>query len=448
MAADLAKSMTQRSTDTHRPLSRQDMRTLVLASLGGALEFYDFIIFVFFAAAISHLFFPPGMPDWLQQLQTFGIFAAGYLARPLGGMIMAHFGDKLGRKRMFTLSIFLMAVPTLLIGLTPTYETLGYAAPILLLIFRMMQGAAIGGEGPGAWVFVSEHVPERRIGLAVGMLTGGLTGGIMLGSLMATAINTVLTPAEVSAWGWRIAFLVGGVFGFLAMYLRRFLHETPVFEEMRRRAELTRDLPIKQVLRGHGRGVVISMLATWMLTAGIVVVILMTPTLLQKLHGFTPAETLRGNLAATFCLTVCAMICGWLLDRFGSVKVGVTGALALIAATYALYVGAGARPDLLVPLYAVAGATIGVISVVPYVMIHSFPAPIRFSGVSFAYNMAYAVFGGLTPLLVSGLVAVDPLGPAHYVAAVALIGIMTLVANARTVPRLAPLPEAAGSAAR
>lgn len=441
--------MTERSSPTtSSSLTGRDLRTLVLASLGGALEFYDFIIFVFFAAAISHLFFPPGMPDWLQQLQTFGIFAAGYLARPLGGLIMAHFGDRIGRKRMFTFSVFLMAVPTLLIGLTPTYATLGYAAPVLLLVFRMMQGAAIGGEGPGAWVFVSEHVPARRVGLAVGMLTGGLTGGIMLGSLMATAINTAFTPAEVGAYAWRIPFLVGGVFGLCAMYLRRFLHETPVFEEMRRRRELTRDLPIKEVLRGHGRGLVISMLMTWMLTAGIVVVILMTPTLLQKLYGFTPAQTLRGNLAATFCLTVGAMVCGWLLDRFGSVKVGVTGMLAMIAATYALYVGAGTRPELLVPLYAVAGATIGIISVVPFVMIRSFPPPVRFSGVSFAYNVAYAIFGGLTPLLVSGLVAVDPLGPAHYVAGVAAIAIVTVVVNARAVPRIAVLPAEAGSAAR
>ncbi|PWC27277.1 MFS transporter [Teichococcus aestuarii] len=434
--------------DARAPLSRRDLRTLLLASLGGALEFYDFIIFVFFAAAISHLFFPPGMPDWLQQLQTFGIFAAGYLARPLGGLVMAHFGDKLGRKRMFTFSIFLMAVPTLLIGLTPTYATLGYAAPILLLIFRMMQGAAIGGEGPGAWVFVSEHVPPGRVGLAVGMLTGGLTGGILLGSLMATAINTALAPAEVAAWGWRLAFLVGGVFGFLAMYLRRFLHETPVFEAMRRRAALTQGLPIRQVLRGHRRGVAVSMLVTWMLTAAIVVVILMTPTLLQRLHGFTPAETLRGNLMATLALTVSAMLCGALLDRFGSVKVGVTGALALIAATYALYLGAAARPELLVPLYALAGATIGVITVVPYVMIHAFPPPIRFSGVSFAYNLAYALFGGLTPLLVSALVAADPLGPAHYVGAVSLVGIATLVANGRALPPEADMPAAPVGAAR
>ena len=135
---------------TPRPLGRSDYKTLGLAALGGALEFYDFIIFVFFAPAIGQLFFPAAMPEWLRQVQTFGIFAAGYLARPLGGIIMAHFGDLFGRKRMFTLSVLLMSVPTLMMGLLPTYSSIGVLAPVLLLLFRVMQGAAVGGEVPGA----------------------------------------------------------------------------------------------------------------------------------------------------------------------------------------------------------------------------------------------------------------------------------------------------------
>ena len=433
--------MAERGAAPTRSLNRQDIRTLALASLGGALEFYDFIIYVFFAAAISHLFFPASMPGWLQDVQTFGIFAAGYLARPLGGVVMAHFGDKVGRKRMFTLSVFLMAVPTLLIGLMPTYETIGYAAPVLLLVFRMMQGAAIGGEGPGAWVFVAEHVPARHVGLACGLLTGGLTGGIMLGSLMATGINSVFTPAEVGAYAWRIPFLVGGLSGFLAMYLRRFLHETPVFEAMRANAAM-QELPIKQVLRSHGRSVVLSMLVTWMLTAAVVVVILMTPALMQKLHGFSPAATLQANLAATFLLTACAMLSGLALDRFGAVRVGLIGGVLLIASTYALYIGAGTHPEWLLPLYAVAGATVGVINVVPFVMVNAFPAGVRFTGVSFSYNLAYAIFGGLTPALVSLLVAADPLGPAHYVAFVVVVFLVTIATQAR---RRAPAPAVAGA---
>lgn len=136
-------------------LKPQDIKTLALAALGGALEFYDFVIFVFFAKTLSTLFFPHDMPVWLSQLQVYGIFASGYIARPIGGVIMAHFGDLLGRKKMFSLSVLLMALPTLFIGLLPTYATLGIIAPLLLLFLRIVQGIAIGGEVPAAWVFVA-----------------------------------------------------------------------------------------------------------------------------------------------------------------------------------------------------------------------------------------------------------------------------------------------------
>jgi MFS family permease len=130
------------ASPANRPLNRNDYKTLGLSALGGTLEFYDFVVFVFFANVLGSLFFPASMPDWMRQLQTLGIFAAGYLARPIGGILIAHFGDILGRKQMFTLSVFLMAVPTLVIGLLPTYETIGLAAPILLLAMRVLQGAA------------------------------------------------------------------------------------------------------------------------------------------------------------------------------------------------------------------------------------------------------------------------------------------------------------------
>ena len=413
----------------HRSLTRDDTRTLVLASLGGALEFYDFIIYVFFAAVIGKLFFPATMPLWLEQLQTFGIFAAGYLARPLGGIIMAHFGDRTGRKRMFTLSVFMMAVPTLLIGLMPTYVTLGYAAPLLLLLMRVFQGAAIGGEAPGAWVFVAEHVPSNRVGLACGLLTGGLTGGILLGSLMATTINYACTPAEIADWAWRVPFLVGGLLGFLAMYLRRWLHETPVFEAMRAR-KATATLPLKQVLRDHRASVIVSMLVTWMLTAAIVVVILMTPTLMQRLHGIAPTTTLIGSVVATLVLTVSIITVGALLDRFGALPIVVIGGPAMIASTYALFLGTAANPGHMVALYALAGLCVGTMAVVPYVMVRAFPAVVRFTGVSFSYNVAYAIFGGLTPVAVQLMLKYDRLGPAHYVAFTAVIGVAAVVANA------------------
>lgn len=417
--------MTFATDSAARPLTRNDAKTLTLAALGGALEYYDFIIFVFFTTVIGQLFFPPDTPDWLRQVQTFGLFAAGYLARPLGGIVMAHFGDRSGRKRMFTLSVFLMAIPTLLIGLLPTYATLGYAAPLALLVLRLLQGAAVGGEVPGAWTFVAEHVPERRVGFACGTLTAGLTIGILLGSLIASWVNHTWNAEQVQAFAWRIPFLVGGVFGFLAVFLRRLLAETPVFEEMRRRQQLVQGLPLRIVLAGHGRAVVISMLLTWVLTAAIVVVILMTPTLIQKLFGIAAADTLAANSLATIGLSIGCVVFGALADRIGAERTLMLGCAALLIATYALYFGLGQSTQYLDSLYAIAGFCVGVVGVIPTVLVRAFPPAVRFSGISFAYNVAYAIFGGLTPLFVTLLMKNQPLAPAHYVAALCVLGIAT-----------------------
>ncbi|MGN5160945.1 MFS transporter [Aeromonas dhakensis] len=408
--------------DHSRPLNRQDYKTLSLAALGGALEFYDFIIFVFFAVVIGELFFPADIPEWLRQFQTFGIFAAGYLARPLGGIIMAHFGDLIGRKRMFTLSIIMMALPTLLIGLLPTYAVLGIAAPLLLLLLRILQGAAIGGEVPGAWVFVAEHVPARRIGVACGTLTAGLTAGILLGSLVATAINRGMSPSEVSDWGWRLAFVLGGVFGIVAMYLRRWLHETPVFAEMQANKALAEELPLKTVLRSHKGSVVVSMLLTWLLSAGIVVVILMTPTYLQKVHGISPADALTANSLAILALTLGCIVYGRLIDALGSGPTFMLGSLLLAGASYAFYHELASDTSQLVPLYILAGFAVGIVGAVPYVMVNAFPAVVRFSGLSFSYNVAYAIFGGLTPMLVTLWMKSDMLAPSHYVVSLSVLG--------------------------
>lgn len=408
-----------------RPLNRSDYKTLSLSALGGALEFYDFIIFVFFAAVVGKLFFPADMPEWLRQFQTFGIFAAGYLARPLGGIIMAHFGDLLGRKRMFTLSIFMMGVPTLAMGLLPTYEQIGIWAPLALLFLRIIQGAAIGGEVPGAWVFVSEHVPSQHVGFACGTLTAGLTSGILLGSLTATLINSTYSPAEVLDWAWRLPFILGGAFGLIAVYLRRWLQETPVFTEMQQRQSLAAELPLRTVLREHRGSIVLSMLLTWVLSAAIVVVILMTPTLLQTLYGFDAATALKANSLAIICLSLGCVASGAIVDRYGAGWVLMVGGLLLGFTSWTFYSSLALHPDWLFPLYALTGLLVGTIGAVPFVMVNAFPAEVRFSGLSFSYNVAYAIFGGLTPLVVSLMIKWDPLGPAYYVAA--LCGLCVII---------------------
>jgi MFS family permease len=415
--------MSEQPAATHKSLTRQDMRTLGLASLGGALEFYDFIIFVYFATVIGQLFFPPELPEWAKQLQTFGIFAAGYLARPLGGIVMAHFGDKMGRKKMFAFSILLMAISTLGMGLLPTYADIGLAAPILLLVLRLFQGAAIGGEVPGAWVFVAEHVPANRIGLGGGLVTSGLTIGILMGSLAATWLNSVFTPEEILDVAWRYPFLMGGVFGLVAVYLRRWLSETPVFQAMKARKALSEELPLRVVARDHRGGVIISMALTGLLSAGIIVMILMMPAVLQKYYGIGVQDSLRANSVATVFLSVGCVLAGLLIDRIGAARFftwlsPIAGIAALI-----MLVTLRDSPALLMPLSALVGLCVGIVGAVPHAMVHVFPPAVRFSGISTSYNVAYAVFGGLTPIAVTLMLQASPIAPAIYVLILGAVGV-------------------------
>jgi MFS family permease len=415
-----------------RALTRHDYRTLSLAALGGALEFYDFVIYVFLAPVIGRLFFPADMPDWLRLLQTFGIFSAGYLARPLGGIVIAHFGDLLGRKRMFTLSIFLMAAPTLAIGLLPTYASIGIGAPLLLLVMRILQGIAIGGEVPGAWVFIAEHVPEQRFGLGIGTLTAGLTFGILLGSLLAGAINTIYGPAEVARFAWRIPFVAGGLFGFVAVYLRRFLEETPVFREMAARRALAQEVPLRTVLRDHRGETLLALGLTWVLTAAIVVVILFTPTYLQQVFHVPAHYALQANTGGTITFILGCLAFGWASDRFGARAAMLVGFGGLLASSYLFYSWLPDAPVFLNLTYALTGFFVGSVTTVPIVAVRLFPAPVRFSGLSFSYNVSYAIFGGLTPVFLSLWLRSEPMAPAYYVGGLAILGMLLALVPVKT----------------
>ncbi|SMO77085.1 MFS transporter [Paracoccus laeviglucosivorans] len=438
--------MTAGQAGAARPLNRDDMRVLGLSALGGALEFYDFIIFVFFASVIGHLFFPPDMPDWLVMIQTFGIFAAGYLVRPLGGIVMAHFGDKVGRKRVFALSVFLMSLSTLAMACLPTYASIGVFAPLLLILFRMLQGAAIGGEVPGAWTFVAEHVPAGRVGMACGFLCSGLTLGILLGSLIAACINWVFSPEQISGFAWRIPFFIGGIFGLIGVYLRRWLAETPVFLEMKASNRLHEKLPLKTVLRDHRHGVVISALFTWVLSAGIVVTTLMTSTFLQKLYGYSPLQSLLATSFGSLFLIFGTVSAGALVDRFGSGRFFAVAGVVFGVVTFTFYSFAGTSLLVLFFLYALMGLAVGMVGAAPYVMVRSFPAPVRFSGLSFSYNVAYAIFGGLTPVMVTTFLAINPMAHAWYLVFIAALttglGIY-LMTNARRIEGRIGYEEAA-----
>jgi MFS family permease len=205
-----------------KPLTREELKTFTISALGGSLEFYDFVVYVYFATIMSKLFF-----DTSSQLAglilTYSVFASGYLARVLGGLIFSHFGDKNGRKNSFALTVFLMAAPTFIIGLLPTYSQVGVLASFLLFLCRFAQGLAIGGEIPCSVTFIYEHAHKSRRAFACGILFCGIIFGIFLGSSAGYLATRFYSEETLLAWGWRVPFLIGGVLGLIGVYLRKFL---------------------------------------------------------------------------------------------------------------------------------------------------------------------------------------------------------------------------------
>ncbi|NNA59445.1 MFS transporter [Pseudomonas koreensis] len=415
--------MTAQSTARPAPFSRSDYKTLGLAALGGALEIYDFIIFVFFALTLSQLFFPPQMPEWLRLLQSFGIFVTGYLARPLGGILMAHFADKLGRKKVFSLSILMMALPCLLIGIMPTYAQIGYFAPLLLLALRILQGAAVGGEVPSAWVFVAEHAPTGHRGYALGFLQAGLTFGYLIGALTATFLAQAFTPAEILDYAWRYPFLLGGVFGVIGVYLRRWLSETPVFMAMEAQREARVELPLRTVLREHRLAMLPAMLLTCVLTSAVVVFVVITPTMMQKTFGMSASHTFALSALGIVFLNIGCVIAGLLVDRLGAWRTVMLYSLLLPLGIGVLYSCLITGGDWVGLAYAIAGLGCGVVGAVPSVMVGLFPARIRVSGISFTYNIAYAAWASITPLLLIGLMPWSPWICVMFCAVMGAVGI-------------------------
>src|SRR5262245_2382694 len=225
--------------------SSQPRRTIAAGMIGNVLEWYDFAIYGYFATAIGRHFFPH--EDAVAQLlSAFGVFALGYLMRPVGGVVVGHIGDRFGRRAALTFSVAAMAIPTFLIGLLPGYATLGLLAPIALTLLRMVQGLSVGGEYTSSMVFLVEHAPDGRRGLMGALASSGASGGILLGSAVGAGFAASMSDAALDAWGWRIPFLLGLVVGIAGYFLRRHVMDV-VPAERRKRA------PILETLSDHWR---------------------------------------------------------------------------------------------------------------------------------------------------------------------------------------------------
>jgi MFS family permease len=424
---DQPRRVSRRWTLTGRGLGHDDapadFRVVAIAALSGAIEYYNFVIFVFLSPVMVQLFFPSNISPGLAWLQTIGIFIAGYLARPLGGIVVAHYGDLFGRKRAFAFSILLMSLSTLSIGLMPTYFAIGAAAPIILMVLRIMQGFAIGGEIPGAWTLVAEHLPRRHVGLACGLVCSGLGLGILSGSLVVASVNWFMTPQEMLAFGWRLPFLVGGVLGILAFYLRRRLRESPVFRHLARNPSLMVVAPFATVLRMERTSVLISMALTWVLAAAVLMTTLFTPILLQRFAGYGQVYALTLACLGLSLHVIGCGLAGMILDRIRLDTFLIWGGILFGLATFAFFTNLSAPPEIVALLYALMGLSSGLVSAVPCAMVQLFPAAVRFTGISFSYNVAYAVFGPLTTSIAAATSVSNPLLHAHYMLVVSAVAV-------------------------
>ncbi len=400
-------------------------RLLFLSSLGGALEFYDFIIYIFLSPIIEKVFFS-NSSDYVATLKTLAIFSVGYLIRPLGGILFSHFGDRYGRKVVFLLTVIGMAVPSLAIGLLPTTAQIGMAAPLLLLLFRMMQGLALGGELPAAITFIAEHAAPGHRAFSLAALFFGVNFGLMLGSLVSSLMSSMLSSADVLAFGWRIPFLLGGVFGVITVYLRRYLRETAAFASLPKQD--LQKMPIVTLLRTYSKQVV---LGFFLVSIGSVTVFLYLywPQYLFKYMHYDYADLMRINTIGTLVLSVTILFGGWMTDRIGYRQAYLMSAMFLIALTYPLfYLFHLQNIGWVVFSYMIFSIFFGFIpSAYASMISQMFPTNVRYSGVALSYNLAYAIVGGLSPIICTLAIQYfnDVFSPAYYVITVAVVAAFT-----------------------
>lgn len=408
------------ASETISPVSRwEQIKALGVASLGGMLEYFEFIIFVFLASQIANHFTSPDMPEWLRLMQTFGIFAAGFFVRPVGGIIMAQLGDLIGRKRIFTLTLALMAGPTLVIGLLPGYQQIGLWAPVILLLCRLLQGVSLGGELPGAISFVSEQVSGHRLVFALGILASSICLGSLSGSLVVSSLTNLLGAEAMNEWGWRLPFIMGGVFGALSVYLRRFTSETPVFQELKAQRMLSEQAPFKVVVAQHRRNLILAMV----LAAATTVITASTQqfpmTFFTSVRGL-PLEGVSSLVTMMIALTLVGNILGGLLVMWRVLPLLLAYVLFQLVTLASLFwaYGQTSLEGLALP-FATLGLSGGVAMGLSLTFLaRAFPAPIRYTGLATCYNIPIAIFGGTALLVLTYLSSVSrayvPFYPAFF----------------------------------
>lgn len=429
MAEPLTRQPTDQPPGQPAPLPEPSAlhRAVGASALGNAVEWFDYGIYAYGVTYISAALFPSDMEDAV--LFALATFAISFLVRPLGGLFWGPLGDRIGRKSVLAMTILLMAGATFAVGLIPSYDSIGFWAPTILVVLRMLQGFSTGGEYGGAATFMAEYAPDARRGFYGSFLEFGTLAGFSVGAALMLGYSLYLGDAAMHEWGWRIPFLIAGPVGLIGMYLRSKMEDTPVFREEMAAADNRKAPGIATLMRDHWRPLLV--------VGGLVVALNVVnysllsymPTYLQRRIGLSNEQALLVPIIGMVFMMIVVPFAGALSDRVGRRPMwrwSLIGLLLLVVPLYMLigtgFAGAVVGFLLLGLLYVPQLATIS--ATFPAM----FPTAVRFAGFAIAYNVSTSIFGGTAPMVGSGLISLtgDPLMPAYYMMLACIVGLVAL----------------------
>ncbi len=401
--------------------------------LGNFIEWFDYGSYAYYAVIISAVLFSADDPDTADLIGTFAVFAISFVMRPIGALFWGSMGDKKGRKWTLSVSIFLMSGATFLIGCLPTYAAIGFGAPLLLLLLRMIQGFSAAGEYAGAATFLAEYAPTKKRGLYCSLVPASTAVGLLAASALAFATTALLSQEAVLSWGWRVPFLLAGPLGFIAHYIRTKLEDSPTYQAMQEVVsgeEGDTPHPVRDLFRGHLRELIISFGACTLNAVGFYAVLTYLPTYLETAVGMPTGEAQMATNIALVVYVAFIFISGKMSDRFGRKKMLVTACVLFVLLTVPAFLILNTAQFGLVLIAELALCFILTLNdgTLSSYLTETFPTEMRYTGFALSFNLANAIFGGTAPMISTWLIAVtgSTMSPAWYMVAVALVALVAM----------------------
>jgi MHS family proline/betaine transporter-like MFS transporter len=406
--------------------------------MGNFVEWFDYAAYGYLATVIAATFFPQ-TDKATGLLATFAVFALSFFVRPIGGLVWGHFGDKYGRRNALSWSILIMSISTFCIGILPTYGHIGFWAPVLLLLIRMVQGFSASGEYAGASAFLAEYAPQGKRGFYTSIVPASTAAGLLFGASFVAGLHGLLSTEDLHSWGWRLPFLLAAPFGLVGRYIRMSLQDTPKFLEMEKRLEnkeCATPAPIRELLTVHRRSVMIGIGVTCLNAVAFYLLLSYMPTYLSTEMGMSESDS---SIASTVSLATyigLIFLMGKLSDYFGRKTMLVTASVLFLLLTFPLFGLLGNQPLVVVLMIQILfGAMLAMNDgTLPSFLAEIFPTRVRFSGFAFSFNIANALFGGTAPFIATFLIQLtgNKMAPAWYLLAAALVALVAMLACRET----------------